>query len=532
MKKINPINQNRFFSQVAPYMFSKKVLIDEMIENAVRAKASQVNISINDLELKITNDGSVLNDFSSLFIIADSDYSEEVESSHKPAGMGMLSLISNATEVTFKSGNQCITIVSENYFSDTDYREDILSLVQTLDEPIDNHVDGFEIIATMKEELKLDYGVRNKYRFYDIDIMINGEEIETKRKIKAFFRKEVSAGVEVVIPSKTLGINFSNMTDGFVIWHGKVIESKALSPFSIIVNGQTDLVSPVLPDRQALTMDCNGLRILKRKLEVESFDDIQESLNRITGFGKIKDILNSLHKCYSLENLDTYYSVQRHNNEQMVFDASFEPTVLVDGIKKEVEDVADNEYCVSNDNIHFIQNSIGASIAPQWVKDKFEKQCVVEITTSDKAKHANTHTEHRDFMIIAESITINGKVIDSIIITNNDGNDELWFTKDYDYAGYCENQANNHSWEYQNIDEAIDELYSDFESILTAYNDNVYVDFKQVLSGAVKHAAYKNKLESTDMDKITLVKDEDGVWKVEVESDGKVCGSYACQSVA
>lgn len=104
------INEKRFFEQVAPFLFNNGDMLPEMIENAIRAKATMVQISTENELLVIENNGKVLEDLSSLFIVAQSNYDDDVEKAQKPAGMGILSLISNALEVTFESGYNSIKI--------------------------------------------------------------------------------------------------------------------------------------------------------------------------------------------------------------------------------------------------------------------------------------------------------------------------------------------------------------------------------------------------------------------------------------
>jgi hypothetical protein len=269
------INEKRFFQKVAPFMFSEGDVLPEIIENSIRAKATFVSINTDKENLVVENNGKVLEDFSNLFIVAQSNYDEGVEQSQKPAGMGVLSIISNATQVTFESGNKSLTIESEKYFNDANYRSTLLDSIQTTE----NAFNGMKITATMKNAIdkNISYKLNNDFKYYNIEITFNEQIIKTKTQINSLFQKEISEGVIVMIPENKLGNGWSNPYDGYVIWHGKLINAPQIKPFTLIVNGITDLVTPTLPDRKNITLSNLSGKKLSLKLEellkeeIESF---------------------------------------------------------------------------------------------------------------------------------------------------------------------------------------------------------------------------------------------------------------------
>ena len=247
------IDENRFFKCVAPFLFSHSQVIPEMIENAIRAKSSSVKIQTKDLDFVLENNGKVLEDFSNLFIVAQSSYDIDVENAQKPAGMGILSIIASSTVITFASGNKEITVNSDLYFNDADYRANLLSSTVEIKEA----VNGMKITATLKKPIDAYFSIKldESFKFYDIDIVFNNKKIKTKTPITFLFSKEISKGVIVGIPEKQLGNNYhSYNTDGYVIWHGKLIPAPQIKPFTLIVNGETSLVAPVLPNRSEITL--------------------------------------------------------------------------------------------------------------------------------------------------------------------------------------------------------------------------------------------------------------------------------------
>ena len=165
------INEKRFFEQVAPFLFNNGDMLPEIVENAIRAKATSVKISTVNHRLVIENNGKVLEDLSSLFIIAQSNYDDDVEKAQKPAGMGILSLISNVAEVTFESGYNSIKIDGKKYFNDEDYRSTLLNLI----EKSEKYFNGMKITALLEKPIdgKILYKLNELFAYYDIDINFN-----------------------------------------------------------------------------------------------------------------------------------------------------------------------------------------------------------------------------------------------------------------------------------------------------------------------------------------------------------------------
>src|SRR3989304_5853795 len=75
----------------------------EQAQNAVRSGATGLNITLKDGVLKTIDNGSGAVDPMSLFVLADSNWPEEVEENQKPAGWGLFFLYSISEEVVFTS---------------------------------------------------------------------------------------------------------------------------------------------------------------------------------------------------------------------------------------------------------------------------------------------------------------------------------------------------------------------------------------------------------------------------------------------
>lgn len=503
------INENRFFQMVAPFLFGKDDMFPELIENAIRAKASTVEITNTEEQVIVLNNGKVLEDFENLFIIAQSSYDSEIEKSQKPAGMGILSVISNAITVKFESGNKSIIVDSEKYFSDAAYRSTLLSSVVE----IVDFIDGLKITINPKEPIdnNIQNSLNETFKYYDIDILFNNNPIKTKHSIASIFKKEISSGVTVVIPHKGLGNFWSQNTDGYVVWHGKLINAPQIKPFTLIVNGETNLVTPTLPDRKGLTIDEEGGKKLACFFEDILKDEIQKYIDDNKDIMFIKNVLKILKNSYNLDSLNTYYG-SNIDSDEYLFDKDCEVVTFVNDIEHNYYLYIASDCHLSND-IRFVPSKIGNSNAPKWVLDKLIKKAEFKISTSDKTEHANTFYEHRDIFNIVESISLNDMTLSAAIDFNSD---VLYFTSEFNYEAYAGNNAERHSWEHQLENDARDEVIEDFEAIIAAYKQEIIVDFEHCLGSAIKNLEHTKGIAREDVNKFEIVQDKDGNWNVSV----------------
>ncbi len=255
-----------------------------------------------------------------LFIVAQSSYDIDVENAQKPAGMGILSIIASSTVITFASGNKEITVNSDLYFNDADYRANLLSSTVEIKEA----VNGMKITATLKKRIDAYFSIKldESFKFYDIDIVFNNKKIKTKTPITFLFSKEISKGVIVGIPEKQLGNHYhSYNTDGYVIWHGKLIPAPQIKPFTLIVNGEASLVTPVLPNRSEITLGTDEGKELVAYLESLVSEEIQDFIDDIKSSSKIVHFLPYLSKEYSLDKLTYYFECVKDEEDVSYFDA-------------------------------------------------------------------------------------------------------------------------------------------------------------------------------------------------------------------
>lgn len=177
--KVNVINQLKLLRQSTfkdIYCF-----LDEDIQNAQRAKATEVKVSVDrwgEGKVTIENNGNVLTNPQALFSIAESDWDEEVKNSENPFGMGFFSNITVSNLINVHSGNTYITFDVEDMISTNNTEVKV--------EEIDEYYDGFKLILR-----NFDFDTASEYRIQErvevlgkyvreLDIYYNGELIERK----------------------------------------------------------------------------------------------------------------------------------------------------------------------------------------------------------------------------------------------------------------------------------------------------------------------------------------------------------------
>jgi len=127
--KINWVNEDRVIANAMPLLFQKGwPVIAELVQNAQRAGSSQVCITrdIEEGTLRIEDDGEGMGDIQELiplFVVGESDYDNPQVMQQRPAGMGFYALLSSAREVTITSQFGTLTVDSEKWFHDPEYRD-------------------------------------------------------------------------------------------------------------------------------------------------------------------------------------------------------------------------------------------------------------------------------------------------------------------------------------------------------------------------------------------------------------------------
>lgn len=115
---ITPRVDQHILSEIPRFFTDRESMFRELIQNAVRAGATNLVITGDDQTLNFLDDGPGLNDPQLLLTVAQSGWQSDVRD---PAGMGILSTLNPdyVTSVTFTSHNWTFTITPEQFTSAT-----------------------------------------------------------------------------------------------------------------------------------------------------------------------------------------------------------------------------------------------------------------------------------------------------------------------------------------------------------------------------------------------------------------------------
>lgn len=290
------IKEDRFFEKVLPHIGSPRQVFHELVQNAVRAKATEVRLEMTNGVYTATNDGEVLEDFSKLVVVADTGYDPDVERAHNPAGMGMILLYSVSEKVRFHSGDRLLTVDCARYFDDPEYRRTLPDRV----ERAGFRVEGMRVVITPKEgdrgmhEAWVRAATRHDdFAFYPLRVLIGGNEVE----------RVTPGDYPVCVPGSgplEHTLICVRLTAGDrVIWHGQPIrraEHVRQWPIDIFVAGPNETFRPAFPDRRFLRNDRQELEELFAEAERQAREAIFAYLARLDEEGRHELLLKLLEK--------------------------------------------------------------------------------------------------------------------------------------------------------------------------------------------------------------------------------------------
>jgi hypothetical protein len=175
LKKIF-VNEDRLLKKVAYFFDNPSTSLVEIAQNAVRAGATKLDITVDGNILKASDNGKGLNNPEAILVLASSDWEEEVENQN-PAGWGLYWVLCISHKVKFKSLFGSLEVETERFLSDAAYRENIFDKVNPAEK-----CEGFYIEADLKKEVVGDilpkHTYENRMSYFRLDVTINGKEVE------------------------------------------------------------------------------------------------------------------------------------------------------------------------------------------------------------------------------------------------------------------------------------------------------------------------------------------------------------------
>jgi len=136
--QVNVINQLKLLRQST--FKDTLCFLDEDIQNAQRAKATEVKITVDYYEktVIIENNGQILTKPQALFSIAESEWDDDIKSTENPFGMGFFSNITVSNFIQIYTGNKLITFDVENMIQTNDTEIKV--------ENIEDRYEGFKLV--------------------------------------------------------------------------------------------------------------------------------------------------------------------------------------------------------------------------------------------------------------------------------------------------------------------------------------------------------------------------------------------------
>lgn len=176
--KVNVINQLKLLRQST----FKDILcfLDEDIQNAQRAKATEVRVTVNSSDniVTIENNGKALTNPQALFSIAESEWDEDINKTENPFGMGFFSNITVSNFIKVHTGNKLITFDVEDMINTNNTEIKV--------EEVEEEYSGFKLILENFDfdtcyswDIRERVEILGKY-IHELDIYYNGTLQEKK----------------------------------------------------------------------------------------------------------------------------------------------------------------------------------------------------------------------------------------------------------------------------------------------------------------------------------------------------------------
>lgn len=438
---MSSINEKKLFGQLKYFFNNPGGVLVELAQNAQRAGASSLKITLNNDILIAEDNGSGIDDVKPLLILADSDWSEYVEANHNPAGWGLFYLICMSDNVTFKGRFGSISIDCDAYLYDEKYRENALKELN----PADKTEKGFYVYASLKKDKEKAISERkDSLCFFPLDVLFNGEAVERKNAAdlcNGYEIKTVYKGNKVFIDPYQWGIyhfyDHRPLTPEDLklklqaIWYGIPIpvfphHRDAEKGVVIDVTDGSPL-TPVLPYRDAIQDDeklaefWEFVRTLiveccKGKINSGGEKDKHDLISLMEVMQKVatQDELNALNRFY-VESDEPYYSEDTDGSSEREKLVITRDNVSLYSEEVKLFEIADGgektEMGECSDDFILPQGAITEITipvtSPDWVKDKVQKKvCEIVIAYSKKDCYKGNYAWHKAVITADKKIAV------------------------------------------------------------------------------------------------------------------------------
>jgi hypothetical protein len=250
-KGVSVVNEDRLLSLIPDFFEKPENVIIEIAQNAVRSGATKLDITLNGNTLIAKDNGKGIDNPKPLFILADSDWTKEVEENHKPAGWGLFYLFSIASVATFNSRFGSVTVNCNRFLKENIYRIAFLNMLDYC--LLDGKCEGFYIEAVLKEGVKDKLLNEESLKYFPLNITVNGKLLKkgNVEDIRNFDIKTSYKGNDVYIYLGDLA--YREVLKVGALWYGIPIDLYCSDVVIDVKNGSP--LTPVLPYRHTVKHD-------------------------------------------------------------------------------------------------------------------------------------------------------------------------------------------------------------------------------------------------------------------------------------
>lgn len=255
------INEKRLLKLVPGFVRNESLIFTELAQNAQRAGASKLDITLQNGLLTAGDNGEGADRAEPLLVLANSEWNETVEQDQMPAGWGLFSLYSLCEHVTFTSAFGTLHLDCKRFLGDERYRDTVLDRVNA-----EKRRKGFRVEAVLRKraaESRLDnmslYDIERQLGHFPLEVTFNGQAV--KHAATNPFGSEAPKLTYLENDLYVnLGHNFPHSAEEFgnrlrVIWYGIVIGPSPEYSVAVLNVRQGSPVSPVLPFRTEVKTD-------------------------------------------------------------------------------------------------------------------------------------------------------------------------------------------------------------------------------------------------------------------------------------
>ena len=242
--------------------------IIEVLQNARRAGATQVDITNKDGWVTVHDNGKGIKDFSGLLDMGGSDWDAKVEQSEDPAGVGLFCLAPRL--VVVRSGHRYVTLNEPGWTGD-------LVAVKELEDSVSGTVLRFQDEPWSLEKVEMNAV------FSGLKVTVGGQVCKSLPFVgdSAAAHPELGCRIEACNSSRISGWystwrNQQGYGNVLVNFHGQVVtfEYRPISDrsmfFLVDMTGEPTGIRLMLPARTRL-VENDAFETLKRALEVEAY---------------------------------------------------------------------------------------------------------------------------------------------------------------------------------------------------------------------------------------------------------------------